>query len=92
MGRADTEVGTRSMSATRAWWMQLTDEPDALMRVLTLLRQRQCRLLSVHYDASDRHRPTTRLRVRVRPCRGRPDAVEAWLQGLVDVINVEPDA
>ena len=94
MGQASTEVvtlqPTRVASATRAWWMQLSDEPDALMRVLTTLRQRQCRILSVQYEASDRHRPGTFLRVFVRPAGGRPDSLEHWLGRLVDVIDVGP--
>ena len=70
--------------------MQLSDEPDALMRVLSLLRRRQCRILNVDYEACDRDRPTG-LRVLVRLSGGRPDALEAWLDGLVDVIEVTPD-
>src|SRR5689334_22741733 len=99
MGQASTEVATlhtarqttRIASATRAWRIQLSDEPDALMRVLTMLRQRQCRVLSVQYEASDRHRPGTFLRVLVRPAGGRPDSLERWLRRLVDVIDLSSD-
>lgn len=70
----------------RTWALDLSDEPDALMRVLTLLRRRRCEILNVDYDAGDRHRP--RLRVRVRPAGGRPDSLEAWLEAVIGVLAV----
>ena len=66
--------------------LDLSDEPDALMRVLTLLHRRRCEILSVNYDAGTRRRP--RLTVRVRHLGGRPDALEAGLRGTIGVLGV----
>ena len=76
-----------SRNRARTWSMRLSGEPDALMRVLTLLRRRRCEVLGVRYDLGGRGRPAW-LRVSVRPAGGRPEALEPWLEGLVDVLEL----
>lgn len=88
MGAAVSETVVPAPSAARAWRVRLTDEPDAVVRVLTLLRRRRCRIQRIDYDAGDRHRPATWLRVAAVPNGGRPDAIEAWLGGLPDVLEL----
>lgn len=91
MDAAVTEV-VPPANETRAWRMRLTNEADALVRVLTVLRRRRCRILDVRYQGGDSHCPTPALRVLVRPLGGRPEALEAWLRGLPDVLDIGPDA
>lgn len=90
MGAAVREAALVA-NPTRAWRMRLTDEADALVRVLTVLRRRRCRILDVRYQGGDPRSPTTVLRVLVRPLGGRPDALEAWLRALPDVLEIAPD-
>jgi hypothetical protein len=60
---------------------------DVLIRTLTTLRRRGCRIDAVDFVAGDRHRPT-RLGVGVvLPPRGR-DQVARWVLRLVDVVDV----
>ncbi len=66
--------------------LDLSDEPDALMRVLSLLHRRRCEILSIDYDAGHRRRP--RLTVRVRHHGGRPESLEAGLRGTIGVLGV----
>ncbi len=70
------------------WSLQLTGEPDALMRVLSALRRRRWCLEGVHYELGDAHRPGTRLSLRARSDGGRPGTMQAWLAGLPDVLEV----
>jgi hypothetical protein len=63
------------------------NEPDGLVRVLTLLRRRRCEILGVDYEAGGRGRQP-RLRVRVRSLGGRPGSLEPWLRGVVGVREV----
>lgn len=88
MGAAASDTMVPAPSATRAWRLRLSDEPDAVVRVLTVLRRRRCRIQRIDYDAGDRHRPATWLRIAAVPNGGRPDAMDAWLDGLPDVLEV----
>jgi acetolactate synthase small subunit len=64
--------------------LDTSPQPDVLVRVLTLLRRRGCRIVAVEFREADRHRPG-----RFEVCVQAPDRVEhrieAWLLGLVDV-------
>jgi acetolactate synthase regulatory subunit len=80
--RAHAPRGTEHVYA-----LQLTDAPDALLRVLVLLHRRRCEIRHVDFALADRHRPG-RLRVRVAAHDGRPGALRAWLAGLPDVLEV----
>jgi acetolactate synthase regulatory subunit len=65
-----------------------TGSPDALVRILMLLRRRGCTLLSVEYSYGDQHRPgRLELALRTQPRTGH--RVVAWLQQLVEVQRVE---
>lgn len=88
MGAAVSQTIVPTPGATRAWRLRLSDEPDAVVRVLTVLRRRRCRIRRIDYDAGDRHRPATWLRIAAVPDGGRPDAMEAWLRALPDVLEV----
>jgi acetolactate synthase regulatory subunit len=60
---------------------------DVLVRVLALLRRRQCRIVAVHFQEADRHRPG-RFELTILAPRRTVDRVDAWLAGLVDVYSV----
>jgi acetolactate synthase regulatory subunit len=64
-----------------------TDRDDVLVRVLTLLRRRGCRIVAVDYQRADRHRPG-RFEVCVEAPPRTQAALERWLLGLVDVVAV----
>jgi acetolactate synthase regulatory subunit len=76
-------------TSPRRFRLRTTDTPDALPRVLSLLRRRGCNLVRVDYTRSDRHRPG-RLQIVVE-ARGRPHRLQAWLLELVDVLEVEEE-
>jgi hypothetical protein len=61
---------------------------DVVVRALVLLRRRGCNVVGVSFRGADRHRPgsfevSVEAPVRVRHC------LEAWLMGLVDVVEVD---
>ena len=67
--------------------LDTSPQPDVLVRVLSLLRRRGCRILAVEFREPDRHGPG-----RFQVCVQAPERVEhrleAWLLGLVDVSAV----
>ena len=64
-----------------------TGKEDVLVRVLTLLRRRGCRIVAVDFHESDRHGPG-RLELAIEAPPRIEHALESWLLGLVDVIGV----
>ena len=64
--------------------LDVGEAPDGLMRVLTLLRRRQCRIVAVAFQHADRHGPG-RLDLTVLAPRRTAHRLEAWLLGLVEV-------
>jgi acetolactate synthase regulatory subunit len=72
----------------RAVALEVRDTPDVLVRVLCVLRRRNCVIAGVDFRAADQHRPG-RLTVVYEPPPRCRDAVTAWLANLVDVIAVE---
>ena len=76
-------------TSPRRFRLRTTEAPDALPRVLTLLRRRGCDLVRVDYTRADRHRPG-HLQIMVE-ARGRPHRLQAWLLALVDVLDVEEE-
>jgi acetolactate synthase regulatory subunit len=78
---------TPSRTCRRAT-LEVGDAPDVLVRVLTTLRRRGCRLLAVDYRVGDRHRDGWLSVDYAPPPRGE-DQVRAWLGNLVDVRAVE---
>jgi acetolactate synthase regulatory subunit len=83
---------TAEASTTAAGVLRLsvdtTNDPDALVRVLMLLRRRGCAVLSVDYASPDRHRPG-RLELALHTSPRTGHRVVAWLEQLVDVESVE---
>lgn len=73
---------------TRRATLEVHDTPDVLVRVLTTLRRRGCRLLAVEYRTADRHRRGRLAIDYVAPARCE-QTVCAWLHNLVDVISVQ---
>ena len=67
--------------------LETTGREDVLVRVLTLLRRRGCRIVAVDVHESDRHGPG-RLEVAIEAPPRIEHALESWLSGLVDVIAV----
>jgi acetolactate synthase regulatory subunit len=72
--------------------LETNAQPDVLVRVLSLLRRRGCRILAVDFRQADRHRPG-RLDVTVIAPPRVAHCLERWLLGLVDVtaVQVLPD-
>ena len=67
--------------------LETTGRDDVLVRVLTLLRRRGCRIVSVDFHEADRHGPQ-RLEIVVEPPARIEHALENWLLALVDVTAV----
>ncbi len=67
--------------------LETTGGGDVLVRALTLLRRRGCRIVSVDYREADRHRPG-RFELAVDAPPRVADGLESWLLGLVDVLEV----
>jgi acetolactate synthase regulatory subunit len=67
--------------------LETNPEPDVLVRVLTLLRRRGCRLVALDFHEADQHGPG-RFEVSVRAPTRIGHRLESWLTGLVDVIAV----
>ena len=67
--------------------LETTGSGDVLVRVLTLLRRRGCRIVAVEFHEGDRHRPE-RLEVAIEAPPRIEHALESWLLGLVDVMAV----
>jgi hypothetical protein len=68
--------------------LELGDDPDALMRVLTVLRRRRCRVTSVDFSGPDRHR-AGQLVVGLEPPPTHAHCVDSWLANVVGVLGVE---
>jgi len=64
-----------------------TGADDVLVRVLTLLRRRRCRIVAVDFRQADPHGPG-RFEVSVEVPARADSALERWLLGLVDVVAV----
>ena len=65
-------------------------EPDVLVRVLTVLRRRGCRIVAVDFHEADHHGPG-RFEVTVRAPSRIGHRLETWLNGLVDVKAAQAD-
>jgi len=72
---------------TRRYAVETTGREDVLVRVLSLLRRRGCRIVAVDFHEADRHRPG-RFDVCVEPPPRTEHRIEAWLSALVDVVEV----
>jgi acetolactate synthase regulatory subunit len=67
--------------------LETTGTGDVLVRVLTLLRRRGCRIVAVDFHEGDRHCPG-RLALSVEAPPRIEHRLESWLLGLVDVLDV----
>jgi acetolactate synthase regulatory subunit len=67
--------------------LETTGTGDVLVRVLTLLRRRGCRIVAVDFHEGDRHGPG-RLELSVDAPARIEHRLESWLLGLVDVLEV----
>jgi acetolactate synthase small subunit len=75
------------MSIATTFELEVTDDPGALVRVLVTLQRRRCRIRAVDFSRADRHRPA-RLVVSIDAPRSHAHRVAAWLDNLVDVLEV----
>jgi acetolactate synthase regulatory subunit len=71
----------------RRFGLETTGRDDVLVRVLTLLRRRGCRIVAVDFHEADRHGPERFALAIEAPARVE-HAVDSWLAGLVDVLAV----
>lgn len=69
--------------------LQTTGRDDVLVRVLTLLRRRGCRIVAVDFHQGDRHGPE-RFELAIEAPARIEHRLECWLLGLVDVMEVVP--
>jgi acetolactate synthase regulatory subunit len=67
--------------------LQTTGTGDVLVRALTVLRRRGCRIVAVDFHEGDRHRPG-RFELAIDAPPRTEDHLESWLLGLVDVLEV----
>jgi acetolactate synthase regulatory subunit len=67
--------------------IETTGTEDVVVRALTLLRRRGCRILAVDYHAGDRHGPG-RFDVTLDAPPRTGNQIEEWLMGLIDVTGV----
>jgi len=74
----------------RRFELETTGREDVLVRVLTLLRRRGCRIVAVDFHEGDRHRPE-RFELAIDAPTRIDHRLESWLTGLVDVVAVHPD-
>ena len=81
---------TLAAQRPRRFTLETTGSADVLVRVLTLLRRRGCRILAVDFHEGDRHRPE-RLEVAIDAPTRIEHRLESWLSGLVDVVAVHAD-
>jgi acetolactate synthase regulatory subunit len=71
----------------RRYELETTAREDVLVRVLTVLRRRGCRIVAVDFHEADLHRPG-RFELTVDAPPRIEHALESWLLGLVDVLAV----
>jgi acetolactate synthase regulatory subunit len=83
-------VPATSAGRPRRLDLTTTGRDDVLVRVLTLLRRRGCRIVAVDFHEADRHRPE-RFELAIDAPARIEHALENWLLGLVDVIAVHGD-
>ena len=74
----------------RRFGLETTGRDDVLVRVLTLLRRRGCRIVSLDFHEADRHRPE-RFELAIDAPARIEHSLESWLTGLVDVVSVHVD-
>jgi acetolactate synthase regulatory subunit len=67
--------------------VETTGSAEVLVRALTLLRRRGCRIVAVDFLEGDRHGPG-RFDVSVEAPARVEHRLESWLLGLVDVLDV----
>jgi acetolactate synthase regulatory subunit len=82
-----TRPVSRPVEVRRRVVLDVGRAPDVLVRVLTVLRRRQCRIVAVEFRESDHHGPGRFDVTIVAPAR-TADRVAEWLLGLVDVYEV----
>ena len=68
--------------------LETTGRDDVLVRVLTLLRRRGCRIVALDFHQGDRHAPE-RFEVAIDAPARIEHCLESWLLGLVDVLAVQ---
>jgi acetolactate synthase regulatory subunit len=67
--------------------VETTGTADVLVRTLTVLRRRGCRIVAVDFHEADRHGPG-RFDLAIDAPPRTADRLESWLLGLVDVLEV----
>ena len=76
------------MIRTKRLSLELSGSPDAVIRVLVVLRRRRRRVTKVEFVAGDRHYGG-RLEIAVAAPATHAHCLERWLGQLVDVRSVE---
>jgi hypothetical protein len=76
-----------STTASTTFELMTSDDPIAVVRVLSTLQQRRCRITGIDFQEVDRS-PSSRWRVTLEPPLRHAHCVEAWLRNLVVVLEV----
>ena len=76
-----------AVARPRRYRVETTGRDDVLVRALALLRRRGCRIVAVDFHEAERHGPG-RFEVCVDAPPRTEHRIEAWLSGLVDVLEV----
>jgi acetolactate synthase regulatory subunit len=71
----------------RRYSVETTGRGEVLVRALALLRRRGCRIVAVDFHEPDRHGPG-RFDVCVEAPPRTERRIQAWLEALVDVVEV----
>ena len=71
----------------RRYAVETTGRDDVLVRALALLRRRGCRIVAVDFHVADRHGPG-RFDVCVDAPSRTEHRIQAWLESLIDVVEV----
>jgi acetolactate synthase regulatory subunit len=79
-----------AVARPRRLQLETTGRDDVLVRVLTVLRRRGCRIVAVDFHEGDRHAPE-RFALAIEAPPRIEGALDSWLLGLVDVIAVHAD-
>jgi acetolactate synthase regulatory subunit len=80
--------GDSRMTSSRHVRLTVQWTPDVVVRVLSLLHRRHCRVTQVHY-VSPIHADSGEFLLEIDAPISHVHCVESWLTNLVDVLTVE---
>jgi acetolactate synthase regulatory subunit len=73
----------------RRFELDVRDDPEALRRILTVCRRRNCRIVALSYESSGTT-ASDRLRLDLTGDTAQTARAERWLANVVDVLSIAP--